>query len=136
VQLFIIKVAARLQFLPLNGAQKKPNCSLCQLPFSLYTPNHNFPNQRPDISFFWGYYILFISRPKKESLSRQKKDMYICISYILCQIFTSIVTVSEQRKARPGSTALHHAQPPSTFYQNELKPRSISGAARKWQITA
>jgi hypothetical protein len=29
--------------------------------------------QRPDISFFWGYYIL--------SLSRQKKDMYI--SYIL-----------------------------------------------------
>jgi hypothetical protein len=47
--------------------------------------------------------------------------------------FTSIVTVSEQQKARPGSTAAHKS---STFYWIELKPRSISSAARKWQITA
>jgi hypothetical protein len=53
------------------------------------------------------------------------------ISFV--NIFASIVTVSEQRKARPGSTAAHKS---STFYQIELKPRSISGPARKKQITA
>jgi hypothetical protein len=47
--------------------------------------------------------------------------------------FASIVTVSEQQKARPGSTAAYKS---STFYRIELKPWSISGAARKWQITA
>jgi hypothetical protein len=51
-----------------------------------------------------GYYIL--------SLSRQKKGY----GYI---IFASIVTVSEQQKARPGSTAAHRA---STNYRIELKP--------------
>jgi hypothetical protein len=44
-----------------------------------------------------------------------------------------IVTVSKQRKARPGSIAGHES---STFYQIELKPSSISCAARKWQLTA
>jgi hypothetical protein len=47
--------------------------------------------------------------------------------------FASTFTVSEQRNARPGSTAAHKS---STFYRIELKLRSISGAARKWQITA
>jgi hypothetical protein len=47
--------------------------------------------------------------------------------------FASIVTVSEQQKARPGSTAAHKT---STFYWIKLKPWSISSAARKWQITA
>jgi hypothetical protein len=47
--------------------------------------------------------------------------------------FASIVTVSEQQKARPGSTAAHKS---STFYWIELKPWSISSTARKWQITA
>jgi hypothetical protein len=45
----------------------------------------------------------------------------------------SIVTASQELKAKPGSTA---AQESSTFYRIELKPQSISGAARKWQITA
>jgi hypothetical protein len=42
------------------------------------------------------------------------------ISYILCQIFCQHcnVTVSEQQKVRPGSTA---ALKSSTFYQIELK---------------
>jgi hypothetical protein len=53
-----------------------------------------------------GYYIL--------SLSRQKKDMDIYV-----KIFASIVTVSEQQKARPGSTAAHMSL---TFYRIELKP--------------
>jgi hypothetical protein len=57
-----------------------------------------------------GYYIL--------SLSRQKMDMDIYpISFV--KIFASIVTVSEQQKARPGSTAAHKS---STFYRIELKP--------------
>jgi hypothetical protein len=61
-----------------------------------------------------GYYIL--------SLSHQKKGYgynHIHISYILCQTIGSIVTVSEQQKARPGSTAAHKS---STFYRIELKP--------------
>jgi hypothetical protein len=57
-----------------------------------------------------GYYIL--------SLSQQKKDMDIYpISYV--KQIASIVTVSEQQKARPGSTAAHKS---STFYWIELKP--------------
>jgi hypothetical protein len=47
--------------------------------------------------------------------------------------FASIVTVSELQKTRPGSTAAHKS---STFYWIKLKPRSISSAARKWQIPA
>jgi hypothetical protein len=39
------------------------------------------------------------------------------ISFV--KIFASIVTVSEQQKARPGSTAAHKS---STFYWIELKP--------------
>jgi hypothetical protein len=39
------------------------------------------------------------------------------ISFV--NIFASIVTVSEQQKARPGSTAAHKS---STFYRIELKP--------------
>jgi hypothetical protein len=39
------------------------------------------------------------------------------ISFV--QIFASIVTVSEQQKARPGKTAAHKS---STFYRIELKP--------------
>jgi hypothetical protein len=57
-----------------------------------------------------GYYIL--------SLSRQKKDMDIYpISFV--NFFASIATVSEQQKARPGSTAAHKS---SIFYRSELKP--------------
>jgi hypothetical protein len=67
--------------------------------------------------------VLSISRPKKRILypihiQAQKKDMDIYpISFV--QIFDSIVTVSEQQKARPGSTAAHKS---STFYRIELKP--------------
>jgi hypothetical protein len=92
--------------------------------------------QRPDIYFIWGYYILSISRPKKRILypiTITAKKGYGYISYILCQKFACIVTVSEQQKARPGSTAV---QKSSTNYRIELKPWSISRAARKWQITA
>jgi hypothetical protein len=98
--------------------------------------------QRPDISFIWGYYIISISRPQKRILDpihiqAQKKDMDIYpISFV--KFFASIVTVSEQQKARPGSTAAHKS---STFYWIKLKPRSISSAAQqgngksqqKWQ---
>jgi hypothetical protein len=45
----------------------------------------------------------------------------------------SIVTASQELKAKPGSTA---AQESSTFYRIEYKPWSISSAARKWQNTA
>jgi hypothetical protein len=58
-----------------------------------------------------GYYILSISRPKKKDM-----DIYP-ISFV--KNFASIVTVSEQQKARPGSTAEHKS---STFYWIELKP--------------
>jgi hypothetical protein len=74
--------------------------------------------------------------PKKRILytihiQAQKKDMDIYpISYIH---YASIVTVSEQPKARPGSTAAHKSM---TFYLIELTPWSISSAARKLQITA
>jgi hypothetical protein len=56
-----------------------------------------------------GYYIL--------TLYYYGKKM-ICI-YILYPFFASIVTVYEQRKARPGSTSAHKS---STFYRIELKP--------------
>jgi hypothetical protein len=56
------------------------------------------------------------------------------ISFV--NIFASIVTVSEQQKARPGSTAAHKS---STFYWIELNP-DLSGAQQgngksqqKWQ---
>jgi hypothetical protein len=83
-----------------------------------------------------GYYILSISRPQKRILypihiQAPKKDMDIYISFV--KIFASIVTVSEQQKARTGSNAAHKS---STFYWIELKPWSISSVARKWQITA
>jgi hypothetical protein len=39
------------------------------------------------------------------------------ISFV--KIFASIVTLSEQQKARPGSTAAHKS---SIFYRIELKP--------------
>jgi hypothetical protein len=73
-------------------------------------------NQRPDIS-------LSISRLQKRILypihiQAQKKDMDIYpISFV--KFFASIVTVSEQQKARLGSTAAHKS---STFYWIELKP--------------
>jgi hypothetical protein len=61
-----------------------------------------------------------------------KKDMYIYpISFD--KNFASIVTVSEQRKAIPGSTAAHKSL---TFYQIELKSDISARTARKWQITA
>jgi hypothetical protein len=51
-------------------------------------------------------------------IQAQKKDMDIFpISFV--KIFASIVTVSEQQKARPGSTV---TQKSSTFYRIELKP--------------
>jgi hypothetical protein len=86
-------------------------------------PNSDVTNQRPDISFIGGYYILSISWPQKRILypihiQAQKKDIDIYpISFV--KIFASIVTVSEQQKARPGSTAAHKS---STFYWIELKP--------------
>jgi hypothetical protein len=48
------------------------------------------------------------------------------ISFV--KIFTSIVTVSEQQKARPGKTAAHK----SSTFSRILKPGSISSATRKW----
>jgi hypothetical protein len=67
------------------------------------------------------YYILSISRPKKRILYPiTKKDMDIYLYPIsLVKKIASIVTVSEQQKARPGSTAAHK---PSTFYPIKLKP--------------
>jgi hypothetical protein len=51
-------------------------------------------------------------------IQAEKKDMDIYpISFV--KFFASIVTVSEQQKARPGSTAAHKS---STFYQIELRP--------------
>jgi hypothetical protein len=86
------------------------------LTFSLFeTRGRTYPLFEDIISYPYpgpqkGYYIL--------SLSRQKKDMDIYpISFV--NIFASIVTVSEQQKARPGSTAAHKS---STFYRIELKP--------------
>jgi hypothetical protein len=53
-----------------------------------------------------------------ELRSRVKKDMDIYpISFV--KNLASIVTVSKQQKARPGSTAAHKS---STFYWIELKP--------------
>jgi hypothetical protein len=93
--------------------------------------------QRPDISFIWGCYILSISRPQKRILYpisiTAKKRIWIYILYPFVKIFASIFTFSEQQKATPGSTAAHKS---SIFNQIELKPWSISSAARKWQITA
>jgi hypothetical protein len=100
--------------------------------------------QRPDISFFWGYYILSISRPPKKILypiTITAKDMdiypisfvknfvpkvikYICKTPALSQFLNN---------EKPGSTA---AQESLNFYRIKLIPRSISGIARKWQITA
>jgi hypothetical protein len=81
-------------------------------------------------------YPIHIQAPKKDIISYPypgpKKDIDIYpITFV--KKFASIVTVSEQQKARPGSTAAHKS---STFYWIELKPWSISSAARKWQITA
>jgi hypothetical protein len=67
-------------------------------------------------------YPIHIQAPKKDIISYPypgpKKDMDIYpISFV--KIFASIVTVSEQQKARPGSSAAHKS---STFYWIELKP--------------
>jgi hypothetical protein len=67
-------------------------------------------------------YPIHIQAPKKDIISyhyhSKKKDMDIYpISFV--KIFASIVTVSEQPKARPGITAAHKS---STFYRIELKP--------------
>jgi hypothetical protein len=67
-------------------------------------------------------YPIHIQAPKKDIISYhyhgKKKDMDIYpISFV--KIFASIVTVSEQQKARPGSTAAHKSL---TFYRIELKP--------------
>jgi hypothetical protein len=67
-------------------------------------------------------YPIHIHAPKKDIISYPypgpKKDMDIYpISFV--KKFASIVTVSEQQKARPGSTAAHKS---STFYWIELKP--------------
>jgi hypothetical protein len=67
-------------------------------------------------------YPIHIQAPKKGIISYhyhgKKKDMDIYhISFV--KKFASIVTVSEQQKARPGSTAAHKS---STFYRIELKP--------------
>jgi hypothetical protein len=70
-------------------------------------------------------YPIHIQAPKKDIISYPypgpKKgygymDIYP-ISFV--KNFASIVTVSEQQKARPGSTAAHKS---STFYRIELKP--------------
>jgi hypothetical protein len=57
-----------------------------------------------------GYYILSISRPKKR--------IWIYIKSFV-KNFASIVTVSEQQKARPDRAAAHKS---STFYRIKLKP--------------
>jgi hypothetical protein len=67
-------------------------------------------------------YPIHIQAPKKDIISYhyhvKKKDMDIYpISFV--KILASIVTVSEQQKARPGKTAAHKS---STFYRIELKP--------------
>jgi hypothetical protein len=67
-------------------------------------------------------YPIHVQDPKKDIISYhyhgQKKDMDIYpISFV--KNFASIVTVSEQQKARPGSTAAHKS---STFDRIELKP--------------
>jgi hypothetical protein len=67
-------------------------------------------------------YPIHIQAPKRILypiyIKAQKKDMDIYpISFV--KKFASIVTVSEQQKARPGSTAAHKS---STFYWIELKP--------------
>jgi hypothetical protein len=67
-------------------------------------------------------YPIHIQAPKKDIISYhyhgRNKDMDIYpISFV--KNFASIVTVSEQQKARPGSTAAHKS---STNYWIELKP--------------
>jgi hypothetical protein len=67
-------------------------------------------------------YPIHIQALKKDIISYhyhgKKKDMDIYpISFV--KKIASIVTVSEQQKARPGSTAAHK---PSTFYLIKLKP--------------
>jgi hypothetical protein len=68
-------------------------------------------------------YPFHIQAQKKDSISyhyhgKQKGYGYIYpISFV--KNIASIVTVSEQLKARPGSTAAHK---PSTFYPIKLKP--------------
>jgi hypothetical protein len=68
-------------------------------------------------------YPIHIQAQKKDIISYhyhgKKGYGYIFISYILSKKIASIVTVSEQQKARPGSTAAHK---PSTFYPIKLKP--------------
>jgi hypothetical protein len=65
-------------------------------------------------------YPIHILAPKKDIISYPypgPKKGYRSISVV--KNFASIVTVSEQQKARPGSTAVHKS---STFYWIELKP--------------
>jgi hypothetical protein len=56
--------------------------SLCAASHSYFTATTE--KQRPDISFFWGYYILSISRPRKRILypiTITAKKGYVYISY-------------------------------------------------------
>jgi hypothetical protein len=82
-------------------------------------------------------YPIHIQAPKKDIISYPypgpKKEYGYIYPISFVKNFASIVTVFEQQKARPGSTAAHKS---STFYWIKLKPWSISSAARKWQITA
>jgi hypothetical protein len=103
-----------------------------------YYKNHGlwYTTEAGHILYLWILYPIHIQALKKDIISYHyhgnKKDMAIYpISFVI--IFASIVTVSEQQKARPGSTAANNS---STFYWIELKPWSISSEARKWQITA
>jgi hypothetical protein len=65
-------------------------------------------------------YPIHIQAQKEDIISYPypgPKKGYGYISFV--NFFASIVTVSEQQKARPGSTVAHKS---STFYRIELKP--------------
>jgi hypothetical protein len=67
-------------------------------------------------------YPIHIQALKKDMISfhhHAKKRIWIYILYPLPKILPRIFTVSEQQKARPGSTEAHKS---STFYRIELKP--------------
>jgi hypothetical protein len=83
---------------------------------------HNIKAEAGHILYLRILYPIHIQAPKKDIISYhyhvKKKDMDIYpISFV--KNFASVVTVSEQQKARPGKTAAHKS---STFYWLKLKP--------------
>jgi hypothetical protein len=82
------------------------------------------------ISFLTTLFMLLFDKPY-----HGKKRIWIYVVYPISfvKIFASIVTVSEQQKARPGSTAAHKS---STFYRDRIKTAAQQGngkSQQKWQ---